>query len=74
MDLKKVVGQFRVQDTMIEQARTGDHRANGEAEKGVQEVMSHARALRIGIGERLGQPSSVSLPVFLWLVEYAGFL
>ena len=36
----------RIEDTMLEQAPKGDHRANGEAENAVKQVAAKFRTLK----------------------------
>ena len=61
---------MRASQTIIENAPTGDSRANGRAERAVQQVEKQTRTLKLAVEEELGK-FSVKHPCFAWLVLHA---
>ena len=69
-DLANRVSAMRASQTILENTPKGDSRANGRAERAVQQVEKQTRVLKLAAEEDLGS-FSVKHPGFTWLVSHA---
>ena len=70
-DLLSKVGEMRGAETVLEQSRTGDSKANGRAERAIQSVEKQVRVLKIATEKSLGSRFGVKHKCFPWLVMHA---
>ena len=70
-DLLDKVGQMRGAETILEQSKVGDSKANGRAERAIQAVEKLVRTLKIATEKSLGTRLSVKHQCFAWLVMHA---
>ena len=69
-DLLAKVSAMRVSQTILETTPKGDSRANGRAERAVQQIEKQARVLKLAVEAELGS-FSVRHQCFSWLVLHA---
>ena len=69
-DLVSKVSAMRAPQTVLEVAPKGDSRANGRAERAVQQVEKQTRILKLAVEEEFGN-LSVRHPCFPWPVLHA---
>ena len=70
-DLLSKVGEMRGAETILEQARKEDSKANGRPERAIQSVEKQTRVLKISTENSLGSGFSVDHPCFTLLVMHA---
>ena len=69
-DLLAKVSAMRSSQTVLEVTPKGDSRANGRAERAVQQIEKQSRVLKLAVEAELGS-FSVRHPCFSWLVLHA---
>jgi hypothetical protein len=74
VDLVNGVIDKRAEETLPEFSPVGDHRANGVAERAVQEVEDQVRTMKGALQRRLGVAIETSHPVMTWMIEHAAGL
>ena len=74
IQLQEAIKNQRNAHTKCENSEVGDSRANGVAEKAVQEVKGQVRTMLIALEKKLDEKIGEGLPVLEWMVEYSALL
>ena len=69
---KKIKTRREGEQTLMEVTPRGDPKANGEAESAVREIKGVARAIKVGLEQRIGRRLPADAPILPWIVEHAG--
>ena len=70
--LKKKVRRRREDVTLMEVTPRADPKANGEAEAAVREIKGVARAIKVGLEQRLRSSRPADSPILPWIIEHSG--
>ena len=67
VEVMNKVKQLRKQETLVRNPPTHDPKANGAAERAVQEFKCQMRAVKLGLEQRLKAPLDTKLAVLTWM-------
>ena len=72
--LKEAVKGATKVEVILEEAKTGDHQANGAVEQAVNETKKQVRAMKSWLEEKLGVVIDDRHAILTWLARHANFL